>query len=128
MGKILLVDDEKIILESYEGILTSHGHEVILAHDGYEAIDLYREKIPDLVIMDVLMPRMDGVEAIELLKQEFPDARIIAMSGGFMNQKEFFLDEARNRGAVETIAKPFRPEELLQIIDKLLDEQKSDKC
>ena len=73
------------------------------------------------------MPRLDGVEAIELLKQEFPDARIIAMSGGFMNQKEFFLDEARNRGAIEAIAKPFRPEELLQIIDKVLDEKKLDK-
>lgn len=122
MGKILLVDDERSVLEPYEGVLKSKGHMVTVAHDGYEAIELYREQKPDVVIMDVLMPRLDGVEAIELLKHEFPGAKIIAMSGGWMQQKEFFLNEARNRGAVEAIAKPFRIDELLEIIDKLIAE------
>lgn len=124
MIKILLVDDEENIRESYKEIFEAMGHTVILAQDGREAIELYRRELPAVVIMDVLMPKLTGVQATELLKQEFPDAKVIGMSGGWMRQKDFFLQAARSSGASEVIAKPFQKEELVAMINKVMNDKK----
>lgn len=124
MKKVLLVDDDKDVRESFQCWLEVLGYEIIIAKDGNEAITLYREKIPDVVVMDLLMPRLDGVEAIERIRHEFPDAKIIAMSGGWIRQKEFFLNEALSSGADEAIEKPCKAEELNNLINKVLEYKK----
>lgn len=122
MIKILLVDDEEDIRDSYRETLEASGYEVFLARNGHEAIEQYRRERADVVIMDVLMPKLTGVEATELLKQEFPDAKVIGMSGGWIRHKEFFLQGALSSGASEVIAKPFNTEELVQVINRVVDE------
>ncbi len=124
MTTILLVDDEEDIRESYKEMFEAMGYTVILAQDGREAIELYRRELPDVVIMDVLMPKLTGVQTTELLKKEFPDARIIGMSGGWIRQKDFFLQVARSSGASAVIAKPFQKEELVAMINKVINDKK----
>ena len=127
MKKILLADDEEAIREFFKNSLESFGYTVILAKDGKEAVALYRKEVSSVVVMDVLMPGLGGVDAIENIRHEFRDAKIIAMSGGWIRQKDFFLNEALSSGADEAIAKPFVAEDLITIIEKMLIKDKSEK-
>jgi|SRR3954468_20049564 DNA-binding response OmpR family regulator len=93
-------------------------HEVVSAHDGRQATELYREKRPDLVITDVFMPAKDGFETIIDLRKEFPDSLIIAVTGRPANAH--VLPVAKRLGAVEVLQKPFSPEELLEVVNRVL--------
>ena len=67
--RILVVDDEPQITRVLRASLTSSGYQVLLARDGVEAFDLYRQSTPDLVITDLFMPRMDGIELTRAIRQ-----------------------------------------------------------
>lgn len=120
MARIMVVDDDPVARDVCAGLLTQAGHDVEPASSGHEAIELYRQRPFDLVFMDVLMPRLDGAETTVSLLNEFPDARIVAMSGGFLRHKDFFLEEAKRYGAVAAIGKPFTGEELLAVVEGTL--------
>ena len=81
MARIIIVDDEPDMLAMMEDTLLMAGHEVAPAHEGRQAIQLYREKRADLVITDVFMPSKDGFEIIIELRKEFPDSLILAITG-----------------------------------------------
>src|SRR5215510_5074301 len=82
MIRIMCVDDHPVVLEGLAAIITSEDDMAVVAEagDGQTAIDKYRERKPDVVVMDLRMPRLGGVETTTLIRKEFPDARIIVMT------------------------------------------------
>jgi two-component system alkaline phosphatase synthesis response regulator PhoP len=109
--KILLVDDEKDIVEFLQYNLTSEGFKVITAYNGQEALDKLSQK-PDLIILDVMMPKMDGYEACSRIRaiDEFKNTPVI-----FLTAKSSELDEVHglNIGADDFIQKPISPKKLV---------------
>ena len=77
----LVVDDESAILETLSGVLTDEGFEVITTPSGEAAYDLYRERAPDVVFLDVWLPDRDGLETLALLRELDPDAAVVLLSG-----------------------------------------------
>ncbi len=83
-------------------------------------MDLFREKKPDLIITDILMPERDGFETIMELRKNYPGVKIIAISGGRSNITVDLLEYAKILGAQLTIAKPIKPEKLLRAVEQVL--------
>lgn len=123
MAKILVVDDRAEIRTTFQIILERHGHDVLLANNGQEAIDRYRQHLPDVTVLDMFMPVMNGFDALFLLRQEFPDAPIIAMSGGGKNMGADALEEAQNLGARLTLQKPVSPRALIDAVEGVLSSE-----
>lgn len=111
-GTILVVDDTHVNLQLLSLLLTRHGFRVLTAADGAAALAAVRQDIPDLVLLDIMMPGMDGYEVCQELKKadatkEIPVIFISALSDVFDKVKAFSL------GAVDYIIKPFQTEEIL---------------
>lgn len=112
---ILVVEDEPSVREMVEAVLQHHGHRVILANDGQQAIDLYRahrDQI-DLLLLDVTLPLMNGDEALEIIRQDDPEVRAILTSG--YGQSEAMAKFAEC-SLTWFIHKPYRQAELIQLI------------
>jgi two-component system KDP operon response regulator KdpE len=107
--RILIVDDEPQITRVLRASLASSGYEVILARDGVEAFDLFRESAPDLVITDLFMPRMDGIGLTRAIRQ-IGDTPIIVLS---VREQETMKVAALDEGADDYVTKPFSMQELL---------------
>ena len=88
----MIVDDDPHIQLALRQIVESVGHRVIEASNGQEAIELFEEFHPDLVITDVFMPQTDGIETIRAIRQIQPEARIIVISGGYFGSGWNYLD------------------------------------
>lgn len=115
---VLVVDDSMFMRNIIENILEQHHISVVgEAKNGKEAVDKYRELLPDIVTMDLTMPDMKGIDAINLIIGENPDAKIIVCSS--MGQKEFIKD-AINAGALGFVIKPFEEEDLIKEITKVM--------
>ncbi|HHT47994.1 MAG TPA: response regulator [Firmicutes bacterium] len=112
--RILLVDDAKVIRLMLTRILTSVGYEIAgEAGDGQEAVEKYKQLQPDLVTMDITMPKMSGIEAVRAIKAFDREARIIMCSA--VGQKSMIL-EAIQAGALNYITKPFDREKVLTVV------------
>jgi DNA-binding response OmpR family regulator len=113
--KILVIDDDVLLLRTIAKILVGDGHEVFTAADGSYGMILFRQKNPDMVITDIVMPQQEGLETILTLRRDDNPIKIIVMSGcdGEM------LETARLIGADEVIEKPFRAQELLSRVRSL---------
>src|SRR3970040_954360 len=120
MARILVVDDEKDFRRIVSRMLTAGGHQVEEAGDGRQAIEAYRARPSDLVLVDLYMPDIDGVEAIIRLRHEFPDVRIIAVSGGGHLGQEDVLKIAAGVGAQATLTQPLAKQTLLKTVDEVL--------
>jgi DNA-binding NtrC family response regulator len=118
MARILVIDDDADIRALMQQVLTSAAHEVVLATNGREGADKYRDNPADLVITDLYMPDQEGFETIVELRRRFQDAVIIAMSGKTAGIP--LLPVARRLGAVAILEKPFSPNQLLHAVEKAL--------
>src|SRR5246127_5168542 len=107
--RILVVEDEPQITRVLRASLVSSGYEVLLARDGVEGFDSYRESAPDLVITDVSMPRMDGIELTRAIRQT-SDTPIIVLS---VREQDTMKVAALDEGADDYVTKPFSMQELL---------------
>ena len=116
MALILVIDDEPLMTQLYQEILEQAGHEVLLASNGHEGLQLFRQRLVDLVITDVFMPVQDGLEVIMTLHGEKPNIPIIAITG---NGGSPFLTVAKQLGAQHTLAKPFTATDLIQAVQQL---------
>ncbi len=116
MLKLLVVDDAPHVLKALRDTLEAHGYEVHEAVNGEEAVTRYREVRPDVVLMDILMPKMDGVSATRNIIDYDPDAKIIAVTAV---GKRGLEKECIEAGASGFVMKPFKTKELLNIIDSL---------
>ncbi|MDD5581881.1 MAG: response regulator [Candidatus Marinimicrobia bacterium] len=113
--KILVVDDEENIRKLVQYNLVLDGHEVILAEDGKEGLEKARQEMPDLILLDIMMPEMDGLEVCSRLKKdpEMRDIPIFMLSAkGQMKD----LEDAFEAGADNYITKPFDVDKLSEII------------
>jgi len=118
--KILICEDEEIMLTALEFRLQRQGFEVHRAEDGQQAIDKLEEIKPDLVIADVMMPYVTGLELIDHIRNTLSsNIPVIVISA--LEQEEVVL-EAFKRGATDFITKPFRPSELILRIRKIYQE------
>jgi DNA-binding response OmpR family regulator len=121
--KILLVDDEEQIRALLKQVLLASGFEVQDATGGKQAVAIYQNEQPDLVITDIVMAEGEGLELIRYLRLKYQDAKIIAMSGGGGGSADTYLALARKLGASRTLAKPFAIEQLLEIVSLVLGDE-----
>lgn len=123
MAKIVIIDDEKYILQSLEEILSNDEHEVFSFSDGWKAIDFIRNQNIDLVICDIEMPTIKGFEIIEKLKYDLETAVIpfIFLSG--LN-KEYHIRRGMSLGADDYITKPFEAKTIIDSVRTRLEKSK----
>ena len=121
MKKILIVDDEPNIIMSLEYALKKQGYHVFIARDGQEAIDLLQTEIPDLVILDIMMPKVDGYETLTFIKQ---NSRLQHTKAVFLSakNKESDIEKGMNLGANAYMTKPFSIKKLVDKINELVEE------
>jgi CheY-like chemotaxis protein len=113
ISRVLIVDDERLIADSLAQILRARGHAVRVAYDGAEAIDAVKQECPEIVLTDVVMPRVNGVQAAIAIRALCPDTRIILFSGQAVTAD--LLHEARAAGHnFEIWGKPLHPRDLLR--------------
>ncbi len=125
--RILVVDDEVAIVRMLKDRLESAGFEVLTAYDGVQAIEVARQERPDLIIMDVTMPRMDGLTAAKQLRSDPTTAHIpIVMLTARGQESDEHAGYAA--GAVRYFTKPFSPRQLVQELRSLLGESPSESA
>lgn len=120
MAKILVIDDNAALRRMMLRVLGNARHTVIEAQDGQEGLARFKEHGADLVITDIIMPEKEGIETMRELIKGSPATKIVAMSGGGTSHNMMFLDVARAVGADATLAKPFRPADLIDLVERLL--------
>ena len=120
--QILVIEDDFAVRELMLQTLTKAGYQVIAAEDGVQGLNLFREKNPDLVITDIVMPQKEGLQTIIELRQQAPHVKVIAMSGGGRFGNGDYLKLARKFGARKTVSKPFLRDEMLAVVREVLAE------
>ncbi|MVN21968.1 response regulator transcription factor [Mucilaginibacter arboris] len=117
--KILIVDDEPDILELIEYNLNKEGYQVFVAHNGQEAVVEAKKVLPDLIILDVMMPKMDGIEACRIMRT-MPEFKTTFMVFLTARSEEYSEIAGFNVGADDYIAKPIKPRALVSRINAIL--------
>lgn len=118
MGKtILLVDDEVEITDIHQRYLIQAGYQVLVAHDGLEALELFKKKPIDLIITDVMMPRMDGYDLISEVQYLSPEQPFLFITAKTSEQDKIY---GLSLEADDFIAKPFSPRELVLRVHNIL--------
>jgi two-component system chemotaxis response regulator CheY len=122
MATILIVDDASFMRNSLKYVVENAGHTVIgMAKEGREALELYRKYKPDVVTLDLLMTGMDGFSTLKAITKEDPKAKVIMVSAVGSEDRQ---EKAHEMGAVGYIRKPFKPIEIANEINKVLDSNK----
>ncbi len=114
-ARILLIEDEPVILELLAEGLRKKGYEVLLARDGIEGFQTYEREKPDVVLTDIVLPGMKGTEVLRQIKGEDPEAKVIVMTG--CGSEETAIEALRG-GAINYLKKPIALRELYEIIEK----------
>jgi two-component system response regulator PilR (NtrC family) len=117
MARILLIDDEEIVLKSLAVLLSSEGYEVIALRDSSEAADRIRSETFDLIISDIQMTPVSGMDLLRLARKVRPDTPVIMVSA---YTSEGAMQESRDQGAVAYVRKPFRVREVLDAVRNAL--------
>lgn len=117
--KVLVIDDSKTIRRSAENLLSKEGYSVITATDGFDALAKIADSRPEIIFVDIMMPRLDGYQTCALIKNnsEFKTTPVVMLSS-----KDGLFDKAKGRivGSDRYITKPFSKEELLGTIKTLV--------
>jgi len=119
MSKVLIADDDPTILMLLRVNLEMEGYEVVSATDGIEAVELASEQAPDLVILDIMMPRMDGLEARSKML-EIPELSQIPVIFLSARAQQVDIEKGMGSGATEYVTKPFDPPDLMSTIERIL--------
>ncbi len=119
MSKVLVVDDNRTYLEMISNLLKESGLDVSTATDGVEALEAVQQEVPDLIVLDVVMPRMNGYEVCRELKAA-PKTESVLIVMCSTKDQEFDRHWANKQGADAYVTKPFKPQELVATIKQLL--------
>jgi DNA-binding NtrC family response regulator len=117
---ILIVEDDPTVGESLRLLFKKRGHEILLALNGKEALQLFRHEIVDLVVTDVVMPKMDGIELLEAVKGLRPETEVIVISAQGTIEKAV---QAMKLGAFDFIEKPINPRVISLLVERALEKQ-----
>jgi CheY-like chemotaxis protein len=130
MQDVLVVDDELDVRDAIKRVLERAGYSVRTTAGAAEALAELRRCHADVVITDIIMPKINGVEAIESIRREFPGVRVIAISGGgnfgitgyqpAAITTSAYLAAAERAGAHRILTKPFESKDLLQAVEQVL--------
>ena len=123
MYRLLVVDEEDKIREVLKEYATFEGYEVVEARDGMEAVSICREQSFDLIIMDVMMPRLDGFSACKEIKK-FSDTPVLMLSARSEEYDKLFGFEI---GADDYVVKPFSPKEVMARVKAIINRRKPEK-
>lgn len=120
--KVMVIDDSKTIRRTAESLLSAAGARVVTASDGFEALARVAEHNPDIIFVDVMMPRLDGYQVCALIKHNVSYRHIPVV---VLSSKDSIFDKARGRlvGADSYLTKPFQRDDLLSAITKHLDKR-----
>jgi signal transduction histidine kinase len=116
-GRVLIVDDEKVILDLTAIILKNRGYQVFTALSAQEGLDCIEKQSPELVLLDYMMPNMDGLTALKEIKRSYPDTYVIMFTG---KGSEEIAVELMKAGASDYILKPFNNQDLVDRIESVL--------
>jgi two-component system chemotaxis response regulator CheY len=117
--RILIADDAPFMREMLRDILVEGGYEIVAeAGDGVEAVERFKEHSPDLVTLDIVMPRRNGLEGLRGILEVNPAACVVMCSA--LGQ-EALVEEALGAGARDFVVKPFKPEEVRSVIERALN-------
>ena len=119
MIKILVAEDEPDIRELVAFTLRFAGYEVVSGSNGEEAVELARQETPDLIILDVRMPRMTGYDACKLIKEE-PELRDVPVIFLSAKGQEAEIQDGMEAGAEDYLLKPFAPDQLTDRVRSIL--------
>lgn len=123
--KVLVVDDSKTILRSAELYLKEKGCEVRTVEDGFQSLSMIDDYQPDIIFLDIMMPRLDGYQTCAMIKsnEEYADIPVIMLSS-----KHNLFDKARGRlsGSEEYLTKPFSHDDLIGAINKYTKQDESE--
>ena len=115
--KVMVIDDSKTIRKTAEALLSKQGYDVFTAVDGFDALSKIAEHRPDIIFVDILMPRLDGYQTCALIKhnQKFKHTPVIMLSS-----KDGIFDKAKGRivGSQQYLTKPFTRDDLLGAIEQ----------
>jgi two-component system chemotaxis response regulator CheY len=120
-GRVLIADDASFMRQMIREIIEPEGYEIVAeAADGVEAVEQYQDKQPDIVTMDIVMPKRSGIDAVKGILEADPSARVVMCSA--LGQEALVM-EALQAGAKDFIVKPFKPDAVLETLDKLVEKQ-----
>ncbi|MEA3353267.1 MAG: response regulator [Campylobacterota bacterium] len=117
MVKVLVVDDANLMHKLIKGMLSSRDVKIEDALDGEQAIEMAKKEKPDVVFLDVVMPKKDGIETLKELKEIYPDIKVIMASS--MGTKDKIV-ESLKIGAMGFLQKPFEEDSFLEKFDEVL--------
>ena len=117
MKKVLVVDDSEFMRMVLKNILKEKKYQIIETSDGPEAIEQFKVEKPDLVLLDIIMPKMDGVAVLDSLKKIKSDANVIMITAVGQEQT---MEECKRLGAKGYIIKPFDEKQVLEEVKKVL--------
>ena len=120
-ARILVVDDEDIVVRSCVRILGEGGYQTDSAADGWEALKKVEENDYDLMILDIMMPKLDGMEVLRRMKEAHPDVDVVMVTG--LSEIETAV-KAIKLGAFDYLPKPFDPEELMHVVERALERRR----
>lgn len=118
---ILLVEDEELLRAGVQEVLEIQGYKVITAPDGEQALAFLAAQTIDLIITDLVMPKMDGVDFVKQLRKIKPDLPVIVVSGSTRNiMQRYGIDSIQVPGANASLPKPFKSVDLIEQVRQLL--------
>jgi two-component system chemotaxis response regulator CheY len=119
MKRVLIADDASFMRQMIRDIIEPEGFEVVgEATDGVEVVEKFRKLQPDVVMMDIVMPKRSGIDAVKAIKADAPAARVVMCSA--LGQ-EALVTEAIQAGARDFIVKPFKPDAVLATLRKVVE-------
>lgn len=118
MPRILIVDDTDFDRNLLKNILVSAGYEIVgLANGGVSGLTLYRETLPDLAMLDLIMPDMNGIDTLRHIREEFPLAKVMLCTS---IGEAGMVDLARRLGAKGYVVKPYQAVHLLKAVERIV--------
>ena len=118
-ARILICDDDPAILRVLQVNLEVEGYETLLAHHGEEALKIAGREKPDLIILDIMMPRMDGYQTCDALKAD-PETKDIPVVFLSAKAQDSDIEKGKSYGVEDYLTKPFDPDTLIEVVERVI--------